>query len=293
MQAKPAIQPDAKAKARPDLRREAGEATADDTTAKEATAKEASNRRLLRLQRLKAFVRAALYLAYPPQCLACGELVGSEAGLCGACWRETPFVSGLACDQCGQPLPGYAADEVIFCDDCLAQPRPWARGRAATAYAGKAREMILALKHGDRTDLAPAAAGWLYRAAAPILQPDMLVAPVPLHWRRMFQRRYNQAALLSAGLAGRAGLEHCPDLLVRRRFEGSQQGRGHAARFANLNAAFDAHPRNGARIRNRHILLVDDVMTSGATLAAATAACLDAGARQVSIAVLARVAKDA
>jgi ComF family protein len=244
------------------------------------------------MQRLKAFSRAVLYLAYPPQCLSCGALVGSDAGLCGACWRDTPFVSGLACDQCGQPLPGYAAEEVILCDDCLAQPRPWARGRAATAYAGKAQEMILALKHGDRTDLAPAAAGWLHRAAAPILQPDMLVTPVPLHWRRLFRRRYNQAALLSAGLARRAGLEHCPDLLVRHRFEGSQHGRGREARFANLSNAFRAHPRNGKRISDRHILLVDDVMTSGATLGAAAEACLDAGARQVSIAVLARVAKD-
>ena len=283
MQAKPAIELDAKAKARPDPGPKADETLAEDDRQSRQPGP----------QRLKALVRAALNLVYPPQCLACGEIVGSDAGLCGACWRDTPFVSGLACDQCGQPLPGYAADEVIFCDDCLAQPRAWVRGRAATAYAGKAREMILALKHGDRTDLASAASGWLYRAAAPILQPNMLVAPVPLHWRRMFQRRYNQAALLSAGLARRAGLEHCPDLLVRRRFEGSQQGRGREARFANLGNAFSIPPRNRQRIGDRHILLVDDVMTSGATLGAATAACLDAGARQVSIAVLARVAKDA
>jgi predicted amidophosphoribosyltransferase len=118
------------------------------------------------------------------------------------------------------------------------------------------------------------------------------VAPVPLHWLRLIRRRYNQAALLSAGLARAAGLEHCPDLLLRRRATPSQEGRGRDGRFANLAEALVLHPRRAARVEGRHVLLVDDVMTSGATFAAAAEACLAGGALDVSVLALARVSKD-
>ena len=135
-------------------------------------------------------------------------------------------------------------------------------------------------------------AEWLHRAAKPILTPGMLVAPVPLHWWRLFRRRYNQAALLAGGLAALAGLEHCPDLLQRHRATGTQDGRSRDGRFANMQGALRVHPGRKARVRGRDILLVDDVMTSGATLAACARACLDAGASRVDVAVLARVAKE-
>jgi predicted amidophosphoribosyltransferase len=153
--------------------------------------------------------------------------------------------------------------------------------------------MVLALKHGDRMDLARPAATWLHRASAPILQPDMLVAPIPLHWLRLFKRRYNQSALLSARLARLAQLDHCPDLLIRTRATPSQEGRGRDGRFANVQDAFAPQKRQAARLLGRHVLLVDDVMTSGATFAAAAEACLAHGARAVSVVALARVVKDA
>ncbi len=152
---------------------------------------------------------------------------------------------------------------------------------------------MLALKHGDRLDLARPAGEWLMRAARPILSGDMLVAPVPLHWTRLFRRRFNQSALLSRALARAAGLDHCPDLLLRTRRTESQEGRDRDGRFANLAGAIRVHPRHRARIGARAVLLVDDVMTSGATLAAAADACLGAGAASVSVVTLARVAKDA
>ncbi len=237
-------------------------------------------------------LQAALHLIYPPQCLTCHELVTTDFGLCGACWRDTPFITGLVCDKCGVPLPGHEADAGTLCDTCLTIARPWSRGRAAILYRENGRSLVLSLKHGDRLDLARPAAGWLLKAAEPILVPQMLVAPIPLHWTRLFKRRYNQAALLSAPLSKKAALDHCPDLLIRTRQTHSQEGRGLDGRFANMQGALALHPRHAAKVRGRHILLVDDVMTSGATLAAGAEACRAGGASEVSVLVLTRVAKD-
>lgn len=236
-------------------------------------------------------LQAALRLIYPPQCVACADAVASEFGLCGPCWRDTGFITGTVCDLCGLPLPGEGG--VAQCDDCLAIGRPWAQGRAAFLYRDTGRDLVLGLKHADRIDLARPAGDWLYRAAGPILRPGMLVAPVPLHWRRLFTRRYNQSALVAERVAKLAGLAHCPDLLQRIRSTGTQEGRNRAERFGNLSGAIRVHPGRGDRLKDAHILLVDDVMTSGATLAACAEACLAGKAAGVSVLVLARVAKDA
>ena len=238
-------------------------------------------------------MQALLHLIYPPQCLSCDARVTTDFGLCGPCWRATPFITGLVCDHCGTPLPGQDLGKSELCDDCLTIARPWSKGRAAMLYKDNARQMVLALKHGDRLDLARPVAQWLLRAAQPMLVPGMLVAPVPLHWTRLITRRYNQAAMLSAQLAKLARLDHCPDLLLRKRRTGTQDGRDRDGRFANMQDALTPNPRHAARIGGRNVLLIDDVMTSGATLAAAAEVCLAAGATGVSVLVMARVAKDA
>jgi ComF family protein len=234
----------------------------------------------------------ALHLIYPPQCLCCDALVTTDFGLCGACWRETPFVSGMVCDQCGVPLIGEDHGHAARCDDCITIARPWSQGRAALLYRDNARRLVLSLKHADRMDLARPAATWLMRAAEPMLKPGMIVAPIPLHWMRLLKRRYNQAALLSSAFARLACLEHCPDMLLRKRSTGSQEGKDRDGRFRNMHQAISVHKRYSSMIEGRHVLLVDDVMTSGATMAAATEACIGAGATGVSVLVLARVAKD-
>lgn len=238
-------------------------------------------------------LQAALRLIYPPQCLTCDAQVTTDFGLCGDCWRTTPFIGGLVCDQCGVPLPGEDDGTAVRCDECMMIARPWAQGRSAILYSDNGRRLVLALKHGDRQDLVRPIGEWLLRVATPILRPGMLVAPVPLHWFRLLRRRYNQSALLSARMADLAGLEHCPDLLLRRRHTPTQEGKGRDARFVNMADALRIHPRHAARAEGRHVLLVDDVMTSGATLAAAAEVCIAAGAVDISVLTLARVAKDA
>ena len=105
-------------------------------------------------------LQALLHLIYPPQCLTCRARVTTDFGLCGDCWRDTPFISGLVCQHCGVPLPGEESHTQVFCDDCLTIARPWTAGRAALLYKDNARKLVLALKHGDRLDLVRPAAAW-------------------------------------------------------------------------------------------------------------------------------------
>ncbi|QPM91442.1 hypothetical protein PSAL_026950 [Pseudooceanicola algae] len=218
----------------------------------------------------------------------------SDFGLCGPCWAETPFIGGLACDLCGAPLPGGDPDEIAHCDDCLRTPRPWHRGRAVMLYEDLGRRLVLGLKHGDRLDIAAPAAFWMVDTAAPLLQDGMIVAPIPLHWRRRVSRGYNQSAEISRRLARRLqdrGALDLPDLLCRPRATPSLDGKSAADRFAALGDRLVVTPARRAALVGRPVLLIDDVMTSGATFSAATRACLDAGSGPVSVLALARAVK--
>lgn len=236
-------------------------------------------------------LRNALRAVFPDQCLQCGALVDGAQALCGKCWRETEFITGTVCDACGVPLIGQG-DGSDHCDDCLSTPRSWSRGRAALRYGGAGRRVVLGLKHGDRTDVAKPAAGWMRLAARDIIDPGMVVIPVPIHRARLLRRRYNQSALLAAHLAQASGLECWPDALIRIRRTKVQDGMSFAERFANLDGSIATSPLWSARMPGASVLLVDDVLTSGATLEACARACLASGATQVSAAVLARTVKE-
>ena len=237
-----------------------------------------------------AGLQRALSLIYPSQCLLCRNLV-EQGGLCRDCWPDVPFLKGLVCDTCGTSLPGTGAEVGLLCDDCLATSRPWEAGRAALSYRDAGRRIVLALKHGDRTDLARPAAGWMAEAGREFLQADTLIVPIPIHWSRLLRRRYNQSAELARALGADSGCEVVPDGLVRTRRTLVQDGMTVEQREDNLRGAFAVNPRKPGNFAARRVCIVDDVMTSGATLAEAARCVRAGGAAQIFVLVLARVEK--
>ncbi|WP_321365488.1 ComF family protein [uncultured Celeribacter sp.] len=230
-------------------------------------------------------------LIYPAQCLTCDEMIEVTRGLCPTCWSNTPFIVDHPCESCGRPLIGDALDGDL-CDDCRTQPRAWDRGRAAMLYAGNARSIVLRFKHGDRTDLAYSAGQWLANAAEPLIAPDTVVAPVPLHWVRILRRRYNQAALLAARVAKLHERPYIPDLLKRSSATRTLDGMTAEQRRDTVAGAIQITAKRADKIKGKRVLLIDDVMTTGATLTQCAEACLAAGAKGVDVAVLARVDRD-
>ena len=237
-------------------------------------------------------MQRALSLIYPEQCVLCPTLLDQPGALCPDCWSEMPFIQGLACHLCGAAMPGETDGFDPVCDDCIATPRPWQAGASALRYSGAARRFVLRLKHSDRTDLARPAAGWMARAGRRFLTPDTLLLPIPLHWTRLLRRRYNQSAELVRHLENQANCPAIYDGLIRTRPTTLQDGMDREARARNLKGAITYNPKHHNQLKNRRICLVDDVMTTGATLTEAANACHAAGATHISVLALARVAKD-
>ncbi len=236
-------------------------------------------------------LQSMLDAIYPPSCAMCDAETTTTGQLCAECWQGTRFLRGHVCDRCGAPLSGEV-EPGDSCDACLATLRPWSRGRAALAYEGRARTFVLRLKHGDRLDLVPPAAAWMARAGAAIWPETPLLVPIPVHWARRVRRRYNQAAHLARGLSRITGDDVATQALVRTRHTARLVRRGRADRFADLAGAIAPHPRHGAAMAGRNVLLIDDVLTSGATLDAAAVAARAAGAADVRVLALARTLRD-
>jgi ComF family protein len=209
-------------------------------------------------------------------------------GLTPPAWSRISFIEAPFCDRCGAPFD-YDLGPGVICATCRREAPAFDHARAACVYDEHVSDLILKLKHADRTDLSGLFARWIARAAADLLPRIDSVVPVPLHRWRLLSRRYNQAAEIARPLARQSRLAYWPDALVRRRSTGSQGGKSGDARRANVAGAFAVARAWRRRVAGRRILLVDDVLTTGATAEGCAMALKAAGAACVDVAVIARV----
>ncbi|MCB5424453.1 ComF family protein [Altererythrobacter sp. CC-YST694] len=229
---------------------------------------------------------------FPPRCPLCGEGLAAQTGLCASCWSELAIPGQPACASCSRPFgEGSVADGAI-CAPCLAAPPRHDGIAAGTLYNDASRRLVLAFKHGRRIALAPMLAR-LIAARLPEMDEEWLIVPVPLHRMRLWQRGFNQAALLGRELAKARGGRLEVDILRRRKRTPKLGGLGRQARARVLQGAISVNPAWRARLKGAQVLLVDDVLTSGATSEACVTALKRAGAERVVIACFARVLDEA
>lgn len=236
----------------------------------------------------RAGLRSLVDLLLPPACMACSEPVREPASLCATCWSALPEIAGARCQQCGLPLPTQWQAET-HCLGCLQDPPPFERAHAPYLYDGPARRVVIRFKNGKESWAQPMAAA-MHRTAPGWATPDKLLIPVPLHRWRLAARGYNQALVLARALGQLGGVQVAPDWLIRVKNTPSTRGLKRAQRLRNVSGAFRLRPEFAARLKGRHILLVDDVMTTGATAAACARVLRRAGAARVDVITYARVA---
>ena len=228
-------------------------------------------------------------LLLPPRCPACRTIVRTDGSFCVACWSELRFITAPMCARCGVPFevdhgPGTT------CGACLKDPPRFTAARAALVYHGSARRVLLGFKHGDRDHLVRLMAPQMVRAAHGWLGPDAVLVPVPLHRWRLWRRGYNQAALLARAVGRASATPVAVDALVRRRATAMSTGMTRAQRAKNVRGAFGV--QRHAAVAGRRVILVDDVLTTGATVAACTRTLLRAGATRVDVLTWARVVRE-
>lgn len=236
------------------------------------------------------FGRRALDLLLPPQCFSCGAETAEPGRLCASCFTDSSFIGEPMCHCCGLPFE-FEVEPGRLCGVCAAVTPSYDHVRAAAHYEDPLRSALLGFKHGDRTDMAAGFARLLSRAGRELLDRADVIAPVPLHPRRLWRRRYNQSALISEMLAATHGIAGAPDLLLRKRQTRSQGGLSATARRRNVRGAFTVTDRYRPAVSGQHVVIVDDVFTTGATVEACARALKLAGAATVSALVVARVVR--
>ena len=237
---------------------------------------------------LRAIVGAAVDLALPRLCAVCRAPVEGQ-GLCPSCWSKLSFISRPYCERLGIPFV-YDPGPGILSMEAIADPPAYHRARAAVRFDEISRALVHALKYGDRLDLAPMMGEWLANAGRELLAEADALVPVPLHWRRNWARRFNQSATLTAAVSAASGVPIAAGALKRVKATAQQVGLSRSERAANIQGAFRVPPEGKAAVVGRRIILIDDVLTSGATAEGCARALLRAGARNVDVLVFARVA---
>jgi ComF family protein len=246
----------------------------------------------LRIARFtRAAGRVALDLILPPLCLKCRVPVAEPQSVCATCWSELRFLGAPHCAQCGIPFP-HALGEGVKCAACIAKPPPFNIARAALAYDDASRDLILGFKHADKLENVPLFARWMVAAGRDALRDADLLVPVPLHWLRLAARRYNQAAELAQAIGALTRIPTATTALIRTKATQSQGAMPSArARAKNVVRAFALAETGKAKVAGRRVVIVDDVLTTGATVSACAKALAKAGAASVSVVTLARVVR--
>jgi ComF family protein len=236
---------------------------------------------------LRGFGRVVLDAALPPLCPACRRPVADDGGLCPGCWSQLSFITPPYCERLGIPF-AYDPGPGVLSMQAIADPPAYQRARAAVRYDEIARTLVHALKYGDRLDLAPTLGRWMVQAGAPLLAEADALVPVPLHWRRLWWRRFNQSAALAEVIAARVNLP-VAHALARVKATRQQVGLTASERALNVQGAFRVPEVARADVKGRRLVIVDDVFTSGATIDACSRVLLRAGAASVDVLVFARV----
>ncbi|HCO54449.1 MAG TPA: amidophosphoribosyltransferase [Pelagibacterium sp.] len=233
----------------------------------------------------------ALDLAFPPVCLACSAAVLTPDGLCPSCWGQLIPISRPFCPVLGLP---FASDmgEGALSVQAIANPPPFARARSAVAYTDLARKLVSKMKYSDRPEIALFCARMMVSAGHELLGPDAVLVPVPLHPARQRERRYNQSSELARTIGRLAKCDLHTDLIVRHKRTIQQVGLNASQRARNVDGAFRVDPARLDRLGARRVVLVDDVLTTGATASAAAKALKRAGVSQVDVLSFARVVFD-
>ena len=228
-----------------------------------------------------------LDVALPTLCVACREPVDGE-GVCAQCWSKLSFIARPFCPRLGIPFV-YDPGPELLSMEAIASPPAYARARAAVRYDDVAKTLVHALKYQDRTDLAPAMGRWMARAGQELLNEADWLIPVPLHWRRAWHRRYNQSGALARAIERQSGIKVRGELLRRVGATEQQVGLSRPQRASNVQGAFKVSAEHQSEVQGRRVVLIDDVLTSGATVDACARALLRAKAATVDVLVFARV----
>ncbi|HEY6831731.1 MAG TPA: ComF family protein [Pseudolabrys sp.] len=237
---------------------------------------------------LRAALRFTLDVALPPLCPSCREPLGDGVGLCAACWSKLSLIEPPYCARLGIPFT-YDPGPGLLSMEAIAAPPAYDRARAAVRYDDVARALVHRFKYGDRLDLAPMMGRWMARAGRELTAGADALVPVPLHWRRLWARRFNQSAALAGAIGAIAGVPMLPAALQRVRATPQQVGLSKTERADNVQGAFKVPAERKAEVAGRRLVLVDDVLTSGATVDTCARALLRAGAAHVNVLVFARV----
>lgn len=228
----------------------------------------------------------------PPLCLSCHHPLLDHDTLCPECWRRIDFIRQPLCDRLGIPLP-YDSGTRAVSAQALAAPPVYGRARAVARYDGVLRDLVHDLKFHDRHDARKLLGRWLAGAGGELLAEADVLVPIPLHRWKLLRRRFNQSAILALEVSRLSGIPADPVVLRRTRATRSQLGLSQTQRQLNVKGAFSVPARAAGRIAGKRVLLVDDVITTGATISAAARTLLEAGASQVDVLALAIVADTA